>query len=249
MSDDWYKPLGHLSVRAANALTWAAGINSLDELCLKTPSELLKVKNFGRSSLKEIQLALSGIGRSLAPDNTGSPFGEFSFRVDQAAIFQQAVKEIVSDKVFGRIMVRNAELIQQRREEIHAEQKRRGQIQADTYAELRKRVSAMADSLAATGWRLVVDQQWNGSWWSGEPVAELTKAVLSGVRIGIEPLMDPSVVALRSGLLWFQSAGARDSFLGLVQRSYADGESGVKSGVTEKSPAKPHGNRRKVKKS
>jgi DNA-directed RNA polymerase subunit alpha len=52
-----------LSVRSGNALK-NAGIKVIGELVLKSESEMLKTKNFGRSSLTEMKDILSGMGLS-----------------------------------------------------------------------------------------------------------------------------------------------------------------------------------------
>ncbi len=52
-----------LSVRSGNALK-NAGINIIGELVIKTESEMLKTKNFGRNSLTEIKDLLAGMGLS-----------------------------------------------------------------------------------------------------------------------------------------------------------------------------------------
>jgi DNA-directed RNA polymerase subunit alpha len=53
-----------LSVRSYNCLK-NANIRTIGELVQKTESEMLKTKNFGRKSLKEIKEILSGMGLSL----------------------------------------------------------------------------------------------------------------------------------------------------------------------------------------
>lgn len=53
-----------LSIRAQNCLD-GAGITLLGQLVQKSGSELLQLKNFGRTSLKEIEDALSEMGLSL----------------------------------------------------------------------------------------------------------------------------------------------------------------------------------------
>jgi DNA-directed RNA polymerase subunit alpha len=52
-----------LSVRSGNALK-TAGINIIGELVVKSESEMLKTKNFGRNSLTEIKDILAGMGLS-----------------------------------------------------------------------------------------------------------------------------------------------------------------------------------------
>ncbi len=56
-----------LSVRSSNCLR-AANINTLAELVTKSESEMLKYRNFGRKSLKEIQDVLSEMGLSFGMD-------------------------------------------------------------------------------------------------------------------------------------------------------------------------------------
>lgn len=53
-----------LSVRSANCLEHAQ-IRTIGELVQKTEAEMLKTKNFGRKSLKEIKDILSEMGLSL----------------------------------------------------------------------------------------------------------------------------------------------------------------------------------------
>ena len=50
-----------LSVRSANCLK-AAEIKSIGDLVIKTESEMLQYRNFGRKSLKEISEILEGMG-------------------------------------------------------------------------------------------------------------------------------------------------------------------------------------------
>ena len=54
-----------LSVRSANCLR-EAKIHTIGELVAKSPSELLKYRNFGKKSLAEIEELLKGMGLSLA---------------------------------------------------------------------------------------------------------------------------------------------------------------------------------------
>lgn len=56
-----------LSVRSYNCLK-RAGINTVGELCSKTPEEMMKVRNLGRKSLEEVLDKLKELGLSL---NTG----------------------------------------------------------------------------------------------------------------------------------------------------------------------------------
>jgi DNA-directed RNA polymerase subunit alpha len=61
-----------LSVRSANCLQ-NANIRYIGELVQKTESEMLKTKNFGRKSLKEIKEILSEMGLSLGMKLEGWP--------------------------------------------------------------------------------------------------------------------------------------------------------------------------------
>jgi DNA-directed RNA polymerase subunit alpha len=53
-----------LSVRSYNCLK-RAGINTVAELCAKTPEEMMKVRNLGRKSLEEVLEKLKELGLSL----------------------------------------------------------------------------------------------------------------------------------------------------------------------------------------
>ncbi len=53
-----------LSVRSYNCLK-RAGINTVEELCSKTPEELTKVRNLGRKSLEEVLVKLKELGLQL----------------------------------------------------------------------------------------------------------------------------------------------------------------------------------------
>ena len=53
-----------LSVRSYNCLK-RAGINTVQELCSKTPDEMMKVRNLGRKSLDEVLAKLKELGLSL----------------------------------------------------------------------------------------------------------------------------------------------------------------------------------------
>ena len=55
-----------LSVRSYNCLK-RAGINTVEELCSKTPEDMMKVRNLGRKSLEEVLAKLSELGLSLSP--------------------------------------------------------------------------------------------------------------------------------------------------------------------------------------
>ena len=57
-----------LSVRSYNCLK-RAGINTVEELCKKTPSEMMKVRNLGRKSLEEVLAKLKELGFSLSEGN------------------------------------------------------------------------------------------------------------------------------------------------------------------------------------
>lgn len=54
-----------LSVRSYNCLK-RAGINTVEELCSKTPEEMMKVRNLGRKSLDEVLAKLKELGLSLS---------------------------------------------------------------------------------------------------------------------------------------------------------------------------------------
>ena len=66
LSPNLYRPVEELelSVRSANCLK-NANIRFIGELVQKTEQEMLKTKNFGRKSLKEIKEVLAGMGLSL----------------------------------------------------------------------------------------------------------------------------------------------------------------------------------------
>ena len=53
-----------LSVRSYNCLK-RAGINTVKELCKKTPEEMMKVRNLGRKSLEEVLAKLKELGLTL----------------------------------------------------------------------------------------------------------------------------------------------------------------------------------------
>ena len=53
-----------LSVRSYNCLK-RAGINTVEELCNKTPDEMMKVRNLGRKSLEEVLAKLKELGLKL----------------------------------------------------------------------------------------------------------------------------------------------------------------------------------------
>jgi len=53
-----------LSVRSFNCLK-RANINTVRELCEKTPDEMIKVRNLGRKSLEEVLAKLDELGLSL----------------------------------------------------------------------------------------------------------------------------------------------------------------------------------------
>lgn len=54
-----------LSVRSYNCLK-RAGINTVEELCNKTPEDMMKVRNLGRKSLEEVLSKLKELGLSLS---------------------------------------------------------------------------------------------------------------------------------------------------------------------------------------
>ena len=58
-----------LSVRSYNCLK-RAGINTVEELCKKTPEELVNVRNLGKKSLDEVFQKLSDLGLTLKMDET-----------------------------------------------------------------------------------------------------------------------------------------------------------------------------------
>lgn len=55
-----------LSVRSYNCLK-RAGINTVQELCDKTPDDMMKVRNLGRKSLEEVLAKLKELGLALRP--------------------------------------------------------------------------------------------------------------------------------------------------------------------------------------
>lgn len=57
-----------LSVRAFNCLK-RAGINTVEELIQKTPSDMMKVRNLGKKSLEEVEEKLDSIGYSLKSED------------------------------------------------------------------------------------------------------------------------------------------------------------------------------------
>lgn len=57
-----------LSVRSYNCLK-RAGINTVGELCNKTPDDMMKVRNLGRKSLEEVINKLAMMGLSLASED------------------------------------------------------------------------------------------------------------------------------------------------------------------------------------
>ena len=54
-----------LSVRSYNCLK-RAGINTVEELTQKTEEDMMKVRNLGKKSLKEVKQKLDELGLSLA---------------------------------------------------------------------------------------------------------------------------------------------------------------------------------------
>lgn len=71
-----------LSVRAANCLQ-AANIRFIGELVQRTEAEMLKTKNFGRKSLREIKDLLAGMGLSLGMKIDSWPPRELEERINQ----------------------------------------------------------------------------------------------------------------------------------------------------------------------
>ena len=57
-----------LSVRSYNCLK-RAGINTVEELCNKTPEDMMKVRNLGRKSLEEVLTKLKELGLSLRQED------------------------------------------------------------------------------------------------------------------------------------------------------------------------------------
>ena len=57
-----------LSVRSYNCLK-RAGISTVNELCNKTEEELVKFRNLGKKSLKEVKEKLAKIGKSFRDAN------------------------------------------------------------------------------------------------------------------------------------------------------------------------------------
>ena len=55
-----------LSVRSYNCLK-RAGINTVEELCNRTPEDMMKVRNLGRKSLEEVLAKLKDLGLQLRP--------------------------------------------------------------------------------------------------------------------------------------------------------------------------------------
>mgnify|MGYP003323817690 CR=1 FL=1 len=54
-----------LSVRSYNCLK-RAGINTVEELCNRTPEDMMKVRNLGRKSLEEVLAKLKELGLELS---------------------------------------------------------------------------------------------------------------------------------------------------------------------------------------
>ena len=55
-----------LSVRSYNCLK-RAGINTVEELCNRTPEDMMKVRNLGRKSLEEVSCEAKGAGPAVEP--------------------------------------------------------------------------------------------------------------------------------------------------------------------------------------
>ena len=56
-----------LSVRSFNCLK-RAGINTVEQLCNKTPDDMMKVRNLGKKSLDEVLLKLKELNLQLSPN-------------------------------------------------------------------------------------------------------------------------------------------------------------------------------------
>ena len=63
-----------LSVRANNCLE-SAKISTVRELVKKTDADLLKVRSFGKTSLREVKRKLADLGLSLGMDLDNMPTG------------------------------------------------------------------------------------------------------------------------------------------------------------------------------
>ena len=61
-----------LSIRASNSLE-AEGIQTVGELISRTEEELVKLKNFGRTSLKEVEKKLEALGLSIVKGSAATP--------------------------------------------------------------------------------------------------------------------------------------------------------------------------------
>ena len=61
-----------LSIRASNSLE-AEGIQTVGELISRTEEELVKLKNFGRTSLKEVEKKLEALGLSIVKGGAATP--------------------------------------------------------------------------------------------------------------------------------------------------------------------------------
>ena len=57
-----------LSVRSSNCLR-RAGINTVEELCNKTPDDMIKVRNLGKKSLKEVMDKVKDMGLTFKDEN------------------------------------------------------------------------------------------------------------------------------------------------------------------------------------
>ena len=94
-----------LSVRPANAL-YNEGIETLRELVAKHDYELLRIPNFGRKSLKEVEEALADFGLSLnsKPDTTRTKSGnqaldKLSEQMADALLNARAAREVYTEAV------------------------------------------------------------------------------------------------------------------------------------------------------
>lgn len=94
-----------LSVRSENALK-NEGIETLRELVAKHDYELLRISNFGRKSLKEVEEALADFGLSLSgkPSVTRTKSGnqaldKLSEQMADALLNARAAKEVYTEAV------------------------------------------------------------------------------------------------------------------------------------------------------
>ncbi|MEX0741672.1 MAG: DNA-directed RNA polymerase subunit alpha C-terminal domain-containing protein, partial [Phycisphaeraceae bacterium] len=79
-----------LSVRANNCLD-SAGIRSVGDLTSMTESDLLKIRSFGKTSLREIKRKLSEMGLSLA--SGGEPTDDMADDDEELGDEQEMMRE------------------------------------------------------------------------------------------------------------------------------------------------------------